>query len=134
MIKERSWGSKGATPTSKQCYWWRRNRIRRVFWGSRWRYQLFWRTVDWRFCDWGGFFKLKILWCRCVWNKNDLNLEVTVDIYQNDPNKTLNLRSGPKQVVQNPRKKAILPPKQQSDPVFEKKKNQDKSKKVIEVE
>ena len=31
--------------------------------------------------------------------ENDLNLEVTADIYQTDPNKTLNLRSGPKQVV-----------------------------------
>ena len=47
--------------------------------------------------------------------KNDLNLEVaamTADIYQTDPKKTLNLRSGPKQVIQNPRKKVILPPKQ----------------------
>ena len=31
--------------------------------------------------------------------ENDLNLEVTVDIYHFDPKKTLNLRSGPKQVV-----------------------------------
>ena len=53
--------------------------------------------------------------------ENDLNLEVTADIYQIDPKKTLNLRSGPKQVIQNPRKKVILPPKQQSDPVLEKK-------------
>ena len=39
--------------------------------------------------------------------ENDLNLEVTSDIYQSDPKKTLNLRSGPKQVIQNPRKKVI---------------------------
>ena len=46
--------------------------------------------------------------------KNDLNLEVnavTADTYQIEPNKTLNLRSGPKQVVQNPKKKVVLPPK-----------------------
>ena len=66
--------------------------------------------------------------------ENDLNIEVIADIYQTDPKKTLNLRSGPKHVVQNPRKKIILPPKQQSNPVLEKKQNQDKQKKVIEVE
>ena len=66
--------------------------------------------------------------------ENDLNLEVTADIYQNDPKKTLNLRLGPKQVIQNTRKKVILPPKQQFDPVLEKKQNQDKPKKVIDVE
>ena len=44
--------------------------------------------------------------------ENDLNREVTADIYQTDPKKTLNLISGPKQVIQNPRKKVILPPKQ----------------------
>jgi len=47
--------------------------------------------------------------------ENDLNLEVTVvttDTYQTEPKKTLNLRSGPKQVVQNPKKKVVLPPKQ----------------------
>ena len=56
--------------------------------------------------------------------ENDLDLEVTAvttNTYQIDPNKTLNLRSGPKQVVQNPRKKVVLPPKHQSDPVLEKK-------------
>ena len=40
--------------------------------------------------------------------ENDLNLEmttVTVDAYQTEPKKTLNLRSGPKQVVQNPNKR-----------------------------
>ena len=56
--------------------------------------------------------------------ENCLDLEVTVvtaNIYQTDPKKTLNLISGPKQVVQNPKKKVFLPPKQQSDPVLEKK-------------
>ena len=69
--------------------------------------------------------------------KNDLNLEVTVvttDTCQTEPKKTLNLRSGPKQVVQNPKKKVVLPPKQQSDPMLEKKQNQDKQKKNVEVE
>ena len=69
--------------------------------------------------------------------KNDLNLEVTAvtaDIYQTDPKKILNLRSGPKQVVQNPRKKGVLPPKQQFDLVLEKKQNRDKQKNIIEVE
>ena len=40
--------------------------------------------------------------------ENDLNLEVTaitVDTYQTEPKKTLNLRLGPKQVVQNPKKR-----------------------------
>ena len=37
-------------------------------------------------------------------------------------------------MVQNPKMKVILPPKQQSDPVLEKKQNQDKPKNVIEVE
>ena len=46
---------------------------------------------------------------------------MTVDICQTDPKKTLNLRSGPKKVIQNPKKKVILPPKHQSDPVLEKK-------------
>ena len=40
--------------------------------------------------------------------EDDLNLEVTTDIYRYEPNKTLNLRSGPKQVAQNPRKKAVI--------------------------
>ena len=69
--------------------------------------------------------------------ENDLNLEmtaVTADAYQTEPKKTLNLRSGPKQVVQNPKKKVVLPPKQQSDPVLEKKQNQDNQKKNVEIE
>ena len=66
--------------------------------------------------------------------ENGLNLEVTADIYQSDPKKTINLRSGPKQVVKNPKKKAILLPKQQSDSALGKKQNQDKPEKVIEVE
>ena len=66
--------------------------------------------------------------------EDDLNLEVTTDIYQFEPKKTLNLRSGPKQVAQNPRKKAILPRKQQSNPTLEKTQNRDNLEKVIEVE
>ena len=69
--------------------------------------------------------------------KNDLNLEmtvVTVDVNQTEPKKTLNLRSGSKQVVQNPKKKVVVPTKQQSDPVLEKKQIQDKQKKNVEVE
>ena len=44
--------------------------------------------------------------------ENDLNLEVTAvttDTYQAEPKKNLNLRSGSKQVVQNPNKKVVLP-------------------------
>ena len=48
---------------------------------------------------------------------------VTTDTYQTEPKKTLNLRSGPKQAVQNPKKKVVFPPKQQSDLVLEKKQN-----------
>ena len=43
----------------------------------------------------------------CLKQKNDLNLEVTAvtaDTYQTEPKKTLNLRSGRKQ-VQNPKKR-----------------------------
>ena len=57
--------------------------------------------------------------------ENYLNHEVTTvtaDTYQTDPKKNLNLRSGPKQVVQNPEKKVVLPPKQMSDLVLEKNK------------
>ena len=56
--------------------------------------------------------------------EDDLNLKMTVvttDVYQNEPKKTLNLRSGPKQVVKNPKKKVVVPTKQQSDPVSKKK-------------
>ena len=58
--------------------------------------------------------------------ENDLNLEVTTvttNTYHTEPKKTLNLRSDPKQVVHNPKKKVVFPPKQQSDPVLEKKKS-----------
>ena len=37
-------------------------------------------------------------------------------------------------MVQNPKKKAILPPKQQSNPALEKRQNRDNPEKVIEVE
>ena len=69
--------------------------------------------------------------------KDDLNLKmttVTADVYQNEPKKTLNLRSSPKHVVHNPKKKVVVPTKQQSDPVSEKKQLQDKQKKSMEVE
>src|SRR5713226_8785526 len=59
---------------------------------------------------------------------------VTIDVYQNEPKKTLNLRSGPKQVVQNPKKKVVVPTKQHSDHVLEKKQIPEKQKKNMEVE
>ena len=37
------------------------------------------------------------------------NTAVTATIHQNGPKKTINLRSGPKQVVQAPKKKAVVP-------------------------
>ena len=46
--------------------------------------------------------------------EDDSNLKmaaVTADVYQNEPKNTLNLRSSPKQVVQNPNKKVVLPTK-----------------------
>ena len=69
--------------------------------------------------------------------EDDSNLKmtaVTADFYHNEPKKTMNLRSGPKQVVQNPKKKVVVPTKQQSDPMSEKKQIQDKQKKSMEVE
>ena len=42
--------------------------------------------------------------------EDDLNLKIT-SVTQNEPKKTLNLRSGPKQVVQNPKKKVVVPAK-----------------------
>ena len=44
--------------------------------------------------------------------EDDLELEktvVTAVVHQNGPKKTINLRSGPKQVVQAPKKKADVP-------------------------
>ena len=46
----------------------------------------------------------------------------------------MNLRSGPKHVVQAPKNKAIVPAKQASDPVIEKKQVSEKPKKITEVE
>ena len=69
--------------------------------------------------------------------EDDLELEKTTVIavvHQNGPKKIINLRSGPKQVVQAPKKKAIVPAKQASDPVIEKKQVPEKSKKTTEVE
>ena len=61
--------------------------------------------------------------------EDDLNMkitDVTTDVCQNEPKKTLNLRLGPKQVVQNPKKNIVVPTKQQSDPLSEKNQIQDK--------
>ena len=52
--------------------------------------------------------------------EDNLNMKmtaVTADVYQNEPKNTLNLSSGTKQVVPNPKKKVVVPTKQQSDPV-----------------
>ena len=75
-------------------------------------------------------------------DENDLDLgktAVTVVVHQNELKKTINLRSGPKQVVQAPKKKAvvpaaIVPTKQTADPMPEKRKVAEKSKKAPEVE
>ena len=56
--------------------------------------------------------------------EDDLGLEstvVTFDVCQNELKKIVNLRSGPKQVVQSLKKKVVVPAKQASDPVTEKK-------------
>ena len=65
--------------------------------------------------------------------EDELELEktaVTAAVHQNGPRKTINLRSGPKQVVQAPKKKVVVPAatvpaatvptKQTADPVLEK--------------
>ena len=49
------------------------------------------------------------------------NTDVIAAVCHNELKKTINLRSGPKQVVQAPKKKAIVPAKQASDPMTEKK-------------
>ena len=59
---------------------------------------------------------------------------VTTDVCQNELKKTVNLRSGPKQVVQVPKKKATIPAKQSSDPVTEKRQVSEKTKKTTETE
>ena len=74
--------------------------------------------------------------------ENDLylgNTAVTAIVHQNELKKTINLRSGPKQVVQAPKKKAtvpaaIVPTKQTADPVPEKRQVAEKSRKIPEVE
>ena len=69
--------------------------------------------------------------------EDDLNLKMTVvtaNVHQNEPKKTFNLRSSPKQVVQNPKKKVVVPTKQQSDPVSEKQHIPEKQRKNMEVE
>ena len=59
---------------------------------------------------------------------------VTTDVCENELKNTVNLRSGPKQVVQIPKKKAAVPAKQSSDPVTEKRQVSEKQKKNTEVE
>ena len=52
--------------------------------------------------------------------EDDLGLKMTAvitDVCQNELKKIVNLRSGPKQVVQSPKKKVVVPAKQSSDPV-----------------
>ena len=69
--------------------------------------------------------------------EDDLDLKmtaITVDVCQNELKKTVNLRSGPKQLVQIPKKKVVFPTKQQSDPVSEKQHIPEKQKKNMEVE
>ena len=74
--------------------------------------------------------------------EDELDLEktsVVVVVHQNGPKKTINLRSGPKQVVQAPKKKAaipaeIVPAKQTVDLVPEKRQVAEKSKRTLEVE
>ena len=48
------------------------------------------------------------------------NTDVTAVVCQNELKKTINLKSGPKQVVQAPRNKATVPAKQTADPDREK--------------
>ena len=80
------------------------------------------------------FFNFEYYDANVFHTEDDLKLEVTSDIYHSKPKKTLNLMSGPKQVVHNPKKKVILPPKQQSNLALEKRQNWDNLEKVIEVE
>ena len=58
--------------------------------------------------------------------EDDLGLANTAAVHQNEPKKTINLRSGPKPVVQAQKKRATVPAatapaKQTADPVTEKK-------------
>ena len=69
--------------------------------------------------------------------EDDLGLKmtaVTADVCQNELKKTVNLRSGPKQVVQSPKKKVVVPTKQPYDPMTEKRQVSEKQKKSMEVE
>ena len=66
--------------------------------------------------------------------KSDLSLEVSADICQSEPKKAINLRSGPKQIVQIPKKKIGSPPKQPSNQTREKRVDQGDPDKVVEVE
>ena len=62
------------------------------------------------------------------------NTVVTAAICQNEFKKTVKLRSGPKQVVPAPKKKAVVPAKQAPDPVTEKKQVSEIPKKTTKVE
>ena len=55
--------------------------------------------------------------------ENDLGFEVTTEICQSEPKRAIDLRLRPKKVSQNPRKKAVLPPKQSGSQTQEKGKN-----------
>ena len=48
--------------------------------------------------------------------ESDLGPEVSSDICQSESKKSINLRSGPKQISQIPKKKKTSPPKQSSNP------------------
>ena len=73
---------------------------------------------------------------------DDLDLEntnVIAAVHQNGPKKAINLRSGPKQVVQAPKKKAVVPAatvpaKQTADPMPKNRQVAEKSRKTLEVE
>ena len=73
--------------------------------------------------------------------EDDLDLEktvVTAAVHQNELKKTINLRSGPKQVVQAPNKKDVIPvatvsTKQIANLVPEKRQVAEKSRKTSEV-
>ena len=55
--------------------------------------------------------------------ENDLGLELIAEICQSEPKRTIDLRLGPKQAAQNPRKKEVLPPKQSCSQTQEKGQN-----------
>ena len=66
--------------------------------------------------------------------ESDLNPQVSADIYQSEPKKTTNLRSGPKEVVHIPKKKTCPPPKCSSNQTHKKRPDQGDPDKVVETE